>query len=147
MRVLQPGGTRRSELPPGLAHWRVVRDARAGTTGPVVGRCDACGAPLVADDPTAPPLPEWVITTPAGALSVGEQIIGPDGPITEAEADAWLTTQLAVVTPLNLVGALFEVALFTTLGVPFVIWVFCLAVTLYFFYGLWGGWIGMPDVR
>jgi len=147
LRVLQAGGTRRSELPPGLAQWRVLRDARAGRTGPVVGRCATCGAPMVADDATVPPLAEWIIATPAGDLSVGEQLVGPSGPLTEAEADQWLNAQLAVTTPRNVFGTLFELALFSTLGVPFVLWACSLAVTLYFFYGLWGGWIGMPDVR
>ena len=91
--VVVPGGERRPSEPGPLAAWRVLRRARQGALGPVVGACSACDQPLVANDTTFPAMEVWEIPTPAGPLKVGREIVGPDGMVGDEDAERWLETQ------------------------------------------------------
>lgn len=67
--VLAEGGARRLEG----AHptWDVLRRIRAGTLGPAVGACSACGRPMVvAEGKPAMSLTSWPLVTLMGTVDV-----------------------------------------------------------------------------
>lgn len=121
--MVVPGGQRRPAEHPALAAWRVLRESRAGTSGPVVQACPGCGQPMVSDLPGAKPLQRWVLEVGGEQLEVGEQIRGPQGAIADEAVQDWLVARLPPAER-NPAGAVAFAGL-TTLGalVVFAMWV------------------------
>lgn len=87
VRVVTPGGARRPAEGPERAVWEVL-EASVAAGGPrVVGTCDACGGPLVAEAATSVPRAAYVLGLPGGALTLTEagELHGPDGPLSAAQ--------------------------------------------------------------
>lgn len=139
--VVVPGGERRPREAAPLTAWRLLRRVRQGELGPVVGACEACGQPLVANDTTFPPMDPWEIATPAGPLLVGREITGPDGPIGEVEAERWLEAQFPKAPwTEHFRGSLPLVMLLPLTAVVFVVFVLSAWYTWFFL------WVGMRTV-
>lgn len=86
--VLVEGGRRRPAEPAFATLWAQLAPVVAGRAR-VVGPCAGCGAPLVVEG--AGPSVAYELTTPAGALRcVDGRVIGPAGPLSPADADAFM---------------------------------------------------------
>jgi len=92
---LQEGGVRAPDPHPTLVAWRTWARSRAGELGPVVGRCPRCDMPLIAESAGLAPSEPWTLDSPRGPVRVGaDELVGPTGPLTDAQAEASLASQL-----------------------------------------------------
>ncbi|MFK7929274.1 MAG: hypothetical protein AB8H79_13860, partial [Myxococcota bacterium] len=108
LQVLHDGGVRRPALDPGLQGFEVVRDCVRGDAGSFVGRCPACGQPLVSDTAAATIVEPWSVTQPDGVYSIGmDGTTGPAGPM---EPDAALAVVRKALTP-TMAEQIFDVRL------------------------------------
>ena len=121
----QEGGGRQPTVDRRLAIWRIWRDARAGAYR-VIGPCSRCEMPMVAETDALPWAPGVTLDTPRGPVQVGpDALTGPKGPMTDAEADAFLEEQLAERLTVDQVldpRLLFVVGTLGILGLVLLIW-------------------------
>jgi hypothetical protein len=136
--VTRPGGDRRPSVHPTLAAWRVLLRARRGEIGAVVGRCEACGQPLVAEQPGLQALLGWTLCTPDGDLVVGRTLEGPRGPLRDDEADRWMEAQFKTRSRIRPAMFLFQALLFSVLVVPMGCWLWALFYTFVYIFGSLG---------
>lgn len=124
LEVVIEGGDRRPAVAPPLAAWRTLRRSRAGEIGPVVGRCPACGQPMIASDTSIPSLDTWDLETPGGTVRVGAAIVGPDGPMTDDDAEAFMNRQYPtrwLTDPPSRVAM--QLLILPLLVVPMIVWI------------------------
>ena len=121
--VTATGGARRPTVHPELAAWRTVLAAHRGETAPVVGTCAGCAQPLIGD---APPIP-WTLHTPEGDLVVDGSVVGPNGPMSEADAAFWVEEQLRERPEIKPGLWLFQTAKMSSMILPLLaLWSFAL---------------------
>lgn len=125
-----PGGSRKPSQHPARAAWAVLQGGHT-----VVGACEACGQPLVSEDPGAEAA-VYTITLPRGALRVGpDGISGPGGAMTVEEAAGWIEGQIPAEPQEP--GALAFTLIAGALAVAMLgCWVFSMLFVTWF---LWGG--------
>lgn len=132
LEVVVPGGARRPAGAPERAAWETLAKAVRGLGPPVVGRCAACGQPMVGDGTPV----GWEIPVPGGAISLHPDghLTGPRGAITVEEADRLVAETYAEPPPgvaERLVG-LFQVGLFAALLVPALLAVFMVVYVFWY---------------
>jgi hypothetical protein len=140
--VLIEGGSRRPPHHPDWERGRVALAALAGEVGPVVGTCPACGQLLLAEEVTGEvPRMRVRIDTPAGALSIHEDITGPDGTTwTREQAEAFLRETYRIPLSQSLPGDVGRSALVLSLLAPFfVAWVLAGLFVLAFLAAIYEG--------
>lgn len=133
------GGQRRPAGTPQLAAWRAIAASLRGETGPVAGRCPACGQPMTADR-AAPPFP-WTLPLPEGELRIeGDAITGPAGPLDLAAAHR--LAEAAFREPLEAGQTAFGAVLLSAMTLPMLLWATALFVVLWFLYNVLAGTVG-----
>lgn len=120
------GGSRRPGVHPELAAWETLRGARASGVQ-VVAAC-VCGQPLLGDGPGAS-IP-WTVRAPGGDVVVDGGFTGPSGPLTEAEADAWVRAELR--EPVEVGAAVFRGVVLLPMLVPLLLWVVAVTAVVTF---------------
>ncbi len=120
--VESPGGARLPTVHPELAAWRTVLAAYRGETEPVVAACSECHQPMIGPEPAIP----WTIRTPQGDLLVAGDLSGPDGPMSEADADFWVEEQLREKLDAKPGLWLFQASVLSTMLVPMALWIFAI---------------------
>lgn len=135
MEVRKPGGQRRPDPPAERVAWRVLLRSRRGEIGPVVGACEGCGQPMVADDRSATH-GLWRIRIPDGDVVVAEQIRGPSGEVW-SDDEAHQRIEAALHEPIRPIERLFEGALLTTMAVPILLWMSAVVMVFWFLLNVW----------
>jgi hypothetical protein len=121
-----------------LAAWRVLLRSRRGELGPVIGACTVCGMPATGAPESGTAAVSWTVHTPRGDLAVGSAIIGPDGALSDEEADRFVTEQLAEPPPTwrrRIVEAAVISPFVVLIAIPVFAWVFGLFFALFFIQG------------
>jgi hypothetical protein len=120
--VIAEGGHRRPAVDPQWQRGRTALASYVGEVGPVVAVCAGCGQWLVATSGSPARIPVR-IDTPAGPLTVDEQIAGPNGPLSREEAEGFLKRQYHEGWASEL-RQLPKFALFFVLLGPLAMWIF-----------------------
>ncbi|MEQ1572123.1 MAG: hypothetical protein ABMA64_41225 [Myxococcota bacterium] len=132
--VVTPGGSRRAPVPARAEIAALARAAR-GETGPVVGRCSACGQPLVSEGGGA--AAAWEIDLPGTRLRFGSDgsIHDERGPVTLADAEAAVDRLSPREEPLDRPGfGWFQGAVLGLMLTPVAVWVFSVVFVSVFLY-------------
>lgn len=135
------GGHRKPEVHPELAAWEVVKAALAGDGPPVVGRCDACGQPMLADQAPVP-VARWEVQLPHGRILVEGEALTQDGAPTTVEAVS-AKVDTAYRERFQPGQAVFSGTLLTVMSVPMVLWGIALFVVLWFLFNILRGGVGL----
>jgi hypothetical protein len=116
VRVVEPGGSRRPDVPGPLAAWRTLRRVKAGDLGPPVAAC-GCGQPMFLVDGDLPALPSFDLVLPGETVRVGPdgRAIGDDDVAVERRIETAFAKELDVRATAGQIGfalALLAIALF-----------------------------------
>jgi hypothetical protein len=118
IQVHTKGGQRPPSPEHPLAVLEILLDTREHPGQHIVGRCPACDSPLISTEEGIPALDGWTLSTPAGDFEIGDQILGPDGSLSEEEILGQFQHQYRRRWSINIGQSLFTTMLLSSMVVP-----------------------------